>query len=180
MPQHEDFLDIWFRPIRPEVTFVKDPTNAAGTGRLALLSFLMVGFVFTLSGQVNSIAYLTGQAPTVSFLPQSHSSQCAQGSTTNCWMSTTGILEDTGTRVVHAGTLAIGQPISVRAPLWRWDFSGLELLDDRGAEVYTCAAGELVNSQYGPQEAQEAASQEVRHRPRGRKPIPRQGSKARR
>jgi hypothetical protein len=130
-------LDIWFRPMRPELMSVKDPTRAGWLPHLALLIFLMIFFVPTLSAQVNSIAYLTGQAPTVSFLPQSHSSQCAQGSTTNCWMSTTGILEDTGTRVVHAGALAIGQPISVRAPVWRWAISGLQLPDDRGAERFT-------------------------------------------
>jgi hypothetical protein len=91
-------------------------------------------FVFSLSNQVNSVAYLTGQAPTATFLPQSQSRQCAKDDPASCTTYTTGILEGTGTQVVYVGALAIGRPIAVHAPSWRWPSSGQQLLTGGSAD----------------------------------------------
>jgi hypothetical protein len=69
--------------------------------RLILLIGLLRAFVFTLPNQVNSVACLTGQAPTVSFLPQFQSRQCKKDAPANCTTQTKGILGGTGTRVAY-------------------------------------------------------------------------------
>jgi len=131
------FLDVWFRPIRPELIPEDRPyVRPARLPRLVLLIVVTGIFVGSLSNQVNSVAYLTGQSPTVSFLPQFQSRQCEKKDPARCTTYTTGIREDTGTQVVRVGALAIGQPISVRAPLWRWPSPGQQLLTNSSAEGF--------------------------------------------
>jgi hypothetical protein len=131
------FLDSWFRPIRPGLIADRDnPYRPFWLVRLILLIGLLCAFVFTLPNQVNSVAYLTGQAPTVSFLPQFQSRQCAKDNPASCTTQTTGILGDTGTRVVYPGALAIGRPVLVRPPLWRWP-SGQQLVTSGNAAWLT-------------------------------------------
>jgi hypothetical protein len=134
------FLDIWFRPIRPELIPEGKPSDKffrpAWPARLAATVLLLCAFVLTLPNQVNAVAYLTGQAPTASFVPQFHSRQCLKKDPGNCTTYTTGIRVDTGAQVVYPGALATGQPVQVRVPL-SWPPYGPDLLTAGSAEGYT-------------------------------------------
>jgi hypothetical protein len=115
------FLDIWFRPIRPQLIPQDRPwekfNGPLSQPRLWLLIVLLIGFAISLSDQVNAVAYLTGQVPTATFVPQSHFRQCQKKEPAGCTTYTMGIRLDTGDQVVYPGALTIGQPVQVRLPL---------------------------------------------------------------
>ncbi|HUN30798.1 MAG TPA: hypothetical protein VMU95_02170 [Trebonia sp.] len=123
-------LDSWFRPIRPElIPADRNPFRPLWPLRLGILLVLLCVFGLTLPNQVNAVAYLTGQAPTVTFIPQSHSRQCSQKEPANCSTSTSGVRLDTGGRVVYPGAIPVGQPTPLRASLL-----GQQLLTDGSAD----------------------------------------------
>ena len=134
------FLDIWFRPIRPQLIPQDRPwekfNGPMWQPRTWLLILLLCGFALSLSNQVNAVAYLTGQVPTTSFVPQSHSRECLKKEPANCTTYTTGIRLDTGDQVVYPGSLTIDQPVQVRLPLSRLPFTDPNLLSAGNAEDY--------------------------------------------
>ena len=135
------FLDIWFRPIRPQLIPQYSPRERfigpMWQPRLWLLVLLLCGFVLSLSNQVNAVAYLTGQAPTASFVPQSHFRACLEKEPAKCTTYTTGIRLDTGDQVVYPGPLTINQPVQVRVPLSWLPSTDPNLLSAGNAEGYT-------------------------------------------
>jgi hypothetical protein len=134
------FLDIWFRPIRPQLIPQETPwkrfIGPMWKGSTWFLIMLLCGFGLSLSNQVNAVAYLTGQVPTATFVPQSQSRQCLKKDPAKCTMYTTGIRLDTGDQVVYPGPLTIGQPVQIRVPLSWLPPLDPNLLSDRDAEGY--------------------------------------------
>jgi hypothetical protein len=89
---------------------------SAWFGRLALLGCLVLAICY-LPDQVNGVAYLAGAGPTATFFPTSYGQHCGRG---GCSTITDGTLV-TGGRGVPAswpGTVSLGLPMTVRAPVW--------------------------------------------------------------
>ena len=99
--------------------------------------------VFILPAEVNSWAYVVGAENQDTFNPVSYSQACGGGGRFGgCHMVTDGYLSKTGADVTWGSQVPLGQPFSVRDPLWAWG-TGRTLTngDSDGSAIPTIVAG---------------------------------------
>jgi len=97
--------------------------------------------VFILPAEVNSWAYAVGAENQDTFNPASYGQACnAISRGANCHPVTEGYLAKTGANVTWGGQVPLGQPFSVRDPLWAWG-SGRGLISSDGSAIETIVAG---------------------------------------
>ncbi len=97
--------------------------------------------VFILPAQVNSWAYAVGAENQDTFNPASYAQSCtnlARGA--GCHIVTEGYLSRSGADVTWGSQVPLGQPFSVRDPLWTWG-SGRTLTSGGGSAIATIIAG---------------------------------------
>ncbi len=99
--------------------------------------------VFILPAEVNSWAYVVGAENQDTFNPVSYSQSCVGGGRGGgCHMVTEGYLSKSGADVTWGSQVPLGQPFSVRDPLWVWG-TGRTLTsgDSEGSAIPTIIAG---------------------------------------
>jgi hypothetical protein len=99
--------------------------------------------VFILPAEVNSWAYVVGAENQDTFNPVSYAQACGGGSRFGgCHTVTDGYLSKSGADVTWGSQVPLGQPFSVRDPLWAWG-SGRTLTngDSDGSVIPTIVAG---------------------------------------
>jgi hypothetical protein len=99
--------------------------------------------VFILPAVVNSWAYVVGAENQDTFNPASYGQAC--NSVTHrypggCQIVTEGYLSKSGADVTWGSQVPLGQPFSVRAPLWAWG-RGRTLISGDGSAIPTIIAG---------------------------------------
>jgi hypothetical protein len=97
--------------------------------------------VFILPAEVNSWAYVVGAENQDTFNPGSYSQACndmPRGG--GCHTVTEGYLSKTGANVTWGSQVPLGQPFSIRDPLWAWG-SGRNLTSSDGTAIETIIAG---------------------------------------
>jgi hypothetical protein len=99
--------------------------------------------VFILPAEVNSWAYVTGAENHDSFNPVSYGQSC-NGIKGSCHPVTEGYLSTSGAHVSWGGQMPLGQPFSVRDPLWAWG-TGRSLINGDGSAIETIVAGLFFN-----------------------------------
>jgi hypothetical protein len=104
--------------------------------------------VALLPAEVNSWAYVTGAENQDTFHPVSYSQACvgihSRYGPTGCHTVTEGYLSNSGADVTWTGMVPLGQPFSVRDPLWAWG-RGRILLTSDGAAIANIIAGLFFN-----------------------------------
>jgi hypothetical protein len=94
--------------------------------------------VFILPAEVNSWAYVVGAARQDTFHPVSYVQQdCGRR---GCRMVTEGYLSNSGADVIWGSQMPLGQPFSVRDPLWAWG-TGRTLTSGEGTAIADIIAG---------------------------------------
>jgi hypothetical protein len=93
--------------------------------------------VAVLPGEVNSWAYVVGAENQDTFNPVSYDQSCGRG---GCHTVTEGYLSKSGANVTWGSQVPLGQPFSVRAPVWAWG-SGRNLTNGDGSAIPTIIAG---------------------------------------
>jgi hypothetical protein len=97
--------------------------------------------VFILPAEVNSWAYVVGAENKDTFNPVSYGQVCRSLSRGGgCSTVTEGYLSDSGAHVTWGSQVTLGQPFSVRDPLWAWG-SGRNLDTGDGSAIPTIIAG---------------------------------------
>jgi hypothetical protein len=101
----------------------------------------MTGFaVFLLPAQVNSWAYVIGAEKQDTFNPVSYGPACLSVPRRGCHIVTEGYLSRSGAHVTWGSEVPLGQPFSVRDPLWPWG-SGRTLIYGDGSAIPAIIAG---------------------------------------
>jgi hypothetical protein len=103
---------------------------------LAAMTFI-AGYL--LPQEVNAWAYVLGAENQDTFHPVSYS-HCPVVFGRGCHVVTEGYLSRTGAEVNWGGIVPLGQPFSVRDPLWDWG-SGRKLADGDGTAIPDIVAG---------------------------------------
>src|SRR5581483_12051732 len=91
---------------------------------------------------VDGVAYLAGAETTATFVPTSYGQICGRGGCSNV---TNGYL-GTGSSAAPATwphQVPLGQPFTVREPLWNWGF-GAVLIDGDGSAIAYIVLGVLL------------------------------------
>jgi hypothetical protein len=97
--------------------------------------------VFILPAEVNSWAYVVGAENRDTFNPASYSQACNQMPRGGgCHMVTEGYLSKAGENATWGSQVPLGQPFSIRDPLWAWG-SGRNLISGDGSAIETIIAG---------------------------------------
>jgi hypothetical protein len=100
--------------------------------------------VFLLPAQVNSWAYAVGAENQDTFNPVSYGQACggsvSHGGGGGCHTVTEGYLSNSGAHVTWGAQVPLGQPFSVRDPLWAWG-TGRTLTSGDGSAIPTIVAG---------------------------------------
>jgi hypothetical protein len=99
--------------------------------------------VFLLPAEVNSWAYVAGAENQDTFNPVSYGQACSgvpQRGGGGCHTVTEGYLSSSSARVTWAGQVPLGQPFSVRDPLWDWG-RGRILITGDGPAIANIIAG---------------------------------------
>ncbi len=114
-------------------------------GSWVFVLFMLVAMtgitVFLLPSLVNSWAYVAGAEHQDTFNPVSYAQACnGVGRHGSCHIVTEGYLSKSGADVIWGSQLPLGQPFSVRDPLWAWG-SGRTLTDGDGSAIPTIIAG---------------------------------------
>jgi hypothetical protein len=115
-------------------------------GSWVFVIFLLVTMtgitVFLLPAEVNSWAYVVGAANQDTFNPVSYGQACGGGVPHGggCHTVTEGYLSKSGARVTWGSQVPLGQPFSVRDPLWAWG-GGRTLTSGDGSAIPTIVAG---------------------------------------
>jgi hypothetical protein len=95
--------------------------------------------VFILPAEVNSWAYVVGAENQDTFNPVSYSQACGRR---GCITVTEGYLSNSGAHVIWGGQVPLGQPFSVRDPLWAWGTGrNLNLSTGDGSAIPTIVGG---------------------------------------
>ena len=97
--------------------------------------------VFILPAEVNSWAYVVGAENRDTFNPASYGQACndmPRGG--GCRTVTEGYLSKSGASVTWGSQVTLGQPFSVRDPLWAWG-SGRNLTSGDGSAIETIVGG---------------------------------------
>ena len=121
------------------------PPRHRGSWVFAILMLVaMTGItVFILPAEVNSWAYVVGAENQDTFTPVSYAQACGGGGRYGgCHTVTEGYLSKSGADVTWGSQVPLGQPFSVRDPLWAWG-SGRTLTngDSDGSAIPTIVAG---------------------------------------
>jgi len=112
---------------------------SAWFSRLLLLGCLVLAIGY-LPGQVNAVAYLAGAAPTATFFPTSYGQDCGRG---GCSTITDGTLVQGGRGIPASwpGTVSLGLPMTVRAPVWDGWGTAVSLTGDTANAIVTIIVG---------------------------------------
>jgi hypothetical protein len=94
---------------------------------------------YLLPQEVNGLAYVAGAENQDTFNPVSYS-HCPMVYGRGCHVVTEGYLSRTGAEVNWGGQVPLGQPFSVRDPLWAWG-TGRQLIDGDGTAIPNIVAG---------------------------------------
>jgi len=96
--------------------------------------------VVLLPGQVNAWAYVVGAENHDTFNPVSYGQACGGGRGSGaCHTVTEGYLSHVGAHVTWGSQVPLGQPLSVRDPLWDWG-AGRTLISSDGPAIETIVA----------------------------------------
>lgn len=90
-----------------------------------------------LPAEVNSWAYVVGAENQDTFNPLSYGQACSRG---GCHTVTEGFLSKSGADVTWGGQVPLGQPFSVRDPLWAWG-TGRNLTSGDGSAIAMIVVG---------------------------------------
>jgi len=98
--------------------------------------------VAILPAEVNSWAYVVGAENQDTFNPVSYGQACSGGTGHGggCQTVTEGYLSKSGADVTWGGQVPLGQPFSVRDPLWAWG-RGRSLISGDGSAIANIIAG---------------------------------------
>jgi hypothetical protein len=96
--------------------------------------------VFLLPADVNSWAYAVGAENQDTFNPVSYGPACITVPRRGCHTVTEGYLSKSGADVTWGSQMPLGQPFSVRDPLWAWG-TGRTLISGDGSAIGTIVAG---------------------------------------
>jgi hypothetical protein len=96
--------------------------------------------VFLLPADVNSWAYVVGAENQDTFNPVSYGPACITVPRRGCHTVTEGSLSRSGADVTWGSQVPLGQPFSVRDPLWAWG-TGRNLISGDGSAIGTIVAG---------------------------------------
>ena len=96
--------------------------------------------VFLLPAEVNSWAYAVGAENQDTFNPVSYGQACISVPRRGCHTVTEGYLSKSGADVTWGSQVPLGQPFSVRDPLWAWG-TGRTLISGDGSAIGTIVAG---------------------------------------
>jgi hypothetical protein len=99
--------------------------------------------VYILPPEVNAWGYVVGAGKPDTFHPVSYSQACAPtGRFGGCHTVTDGYLSDSGTQFTWGSQVPLGQPVSVRDPLWAWGTGrNLDTYTGDGSAIPTILAG---------------------------------------
>jgi hypothetical protein len=101
----------------------------------------MTGFaVALLPAQVNSWGYALGVEHQDTFNPESYAQTCTAYHYRGCRIVTEGYLSSSGAHAAWGSQVPLGQPFSVRDPLWAWG-TGRNLTSGDGWAIPTIVAG---------------------------------------
>jgi hypothetical protein len=101
----------------------------------------MTGFaVALLPAQVNSWGYALGVEHQDTFNPESYAQTCTAYHYRGCRIVTEGYLSSSGAHAAWGGQVPLGQPFSVRDPLWAWG-TGRTLTSGDGSAIPSIIAG---------------------------------------
>jgi len=115
------------------------PRHAASWIAVIFMLVAMTGITaYILPAEVNSWAYVLGAEHQDTFNPVSYSHCPVRPA--GCQVVTEGYLSGTGAHVNWATQVPLGQPFSVRDPLWAWG-TGRGLIDGDGSAIPTIVAG---------------------------------------
>jgi len=121
------------------------PPHHHGSWVFAIVMLIaMTGIsVFILPAEVNSWAYVVGAGKQDTFNPVSYSQVCGHR---GCITVTNGYLSRSAKHVTWGGPVPLGQPVSVRDPLWAWGTGrNLNLINGDGLAIPTIVAGLFFN-----------------------------------
>jgi hypothetical protein len=96
--------------------------------------------VFLLPAEVNSWAYVVGAENQDTFNPVSYGPACLTVPRRGCHTVTEGYLSKSGADVTWGSQVPLGQPFSVRDPLWAWG-GGRTLTGGDGSAIQTIVTG---------------------------------------
>jgi hypothetical protein len=96
--------------------------------------------VLLLPADVNSWAYAVGAENQDTFNPVSYGPACITVPRRGCHTVTEGYLSKSGADVTWGSQMPLGQPFSVRDPLWAWG-TGRTLISGDGSAIGTIVAG---------------------------------------
>ncbi len=96
--------------------------------------------VFLLPAEVNAWAYVVGAENQDTFYPVSYGPACLTVSRRGCHTVTEGYLSRSGADVTWGSQVPLGQPFSVRDPLWAWG-SGRTITSGDGSAILTIVTG---------------------------------------
>jgi hypothetical protein len=112
-------------------------------GSWVFVIFMLVAMtgitVLILPAEVNSWAYVAGAENQDTFNPVSYGQACS-GLKGGCHPVTEGYLSSSDTNVSWGGQVPLGQPFSVRDPLWAWG-NGRNLISGDGSAIPNIIAG---------------------------------------
>jgi hypothetical protein len=93
-----------------------------------------------LPAEVNSWAYVVGAGKQDTFNPVSYGQACSGLHRGGCHLVTEGYLSKSGADVTWGSQMPLGQPFSVRDPLWAWG-TGRSLTSGDGSAIANIVAG---------------------------------------
>jgi hypothetical protein len=96
--------------------------------------------VFFLPAEVNSWAYVAGAENQDTFNPVSYGQACSPPPRGGCHTVTEGYLSKSGADVTWGSQVPLGQPFSVRDPLWAWG-AGRNLTSGDGSAIPAIVGG---------------------------------------
>jgi hypothetical protein len=111
---------------------------------IVMLAAMTAFTVVLLPAEVNSWAYVTGAEHQDTFNPVSYGQTCNSGTGRSggftCQTVTEGYLSTSGEHVTWGSQVPLGQPFSVRDPLWDWG-RGRTILSGASAAITNIIAG---------------------------------------
>jgi hypothetical protein len=106
---------------------------------LFMLAAMTCLAAYLLPAEVNAWAYVVGAENQDTFTPVSYS-HCPVVYGRGCHVVTEGYLSRTGAQVSWGSLVPLGQPFTVRDPLWAWG-TGRKLIDGDGSAIPDIVAG---------------------------------------